>query len=253
MRRALVAVKRVIDYKVQIRVNKDNTGVEPAKMSMNPFDELAVEESIKLKESNLIDEIVVVSIGSSKNSETIRTALAMGADRGILVEVPEDVEVLPLDVAKILKSVVNKESPKVCLLGKQAIDDDSNQTGQLLAGLLNWSQGTFASQVQFVDDSNIRVTREVDGGLETVSLTLPSIITCDLRLNKPRYAALPQIMKAKKKELQTLSPDALGVQLSPRLKTISVTAPSARVGGGKVADVDELISKLDAAGFLKKQ
>mmetsp|Transcript_13877 Transcript_13877/g.17454 ORF Transcript_13877/g.17454 Transcript_13877/m.17454 type:complete len:253 (-) Transcript_13877:106-864(-) len=248
-RRVLVAVKRAIDYKVQIRVNKDNTGVEEAKMSMNPFDEIAVEEGVKMKENKLADEVVVVSIGPKKTSETIRTALAMGADRGIHVET--DQELFPLDVAKILQKVVEQESPQVCLLGKQAIDNDCNQTGQMLAGLLDWPQGTFASKVSLNEgEKTAEVTREVDGGLETIQVTLPAIVTCDLRLNKPRYAALPQIMKARKKALDQTTPEKLGVSLSPRLKVVAVHPPPKRQGGGKVEDVDDLIAKLDAAGVL---
>mmetsp|Transcript_134368 Transcript_134368/g.199977 ORF Transcript_134368/g.199977 Transcript_134368/m.199977 type:complete len:253 (-) Transcript_134368:32-790(-) len=248
-RRVLVAVKRAIDYKVQIRVNKDNTGVEDAKMSMNPFDEIAVEEGVKMKENKTVDEVVVVSIGPKKTSETIRTALAMGADRGIHVETDQDL--FPLDVAKILQKVVEQETPQFCLLGKQAIDNDCNQTGQILAGLMNYPQGTFASKITINEgEKTCEVTREVDGGLETIGLSLPAILTCDLRLNKPRYAALPQIMKARKKTLDLTTPEKLGVTPSPRLKVLSVNPPPKREGGGKVADVDELLAKLDAAGSL---
>lgn len=216
-RRVLVAVKRAIDYKVQIRINKDNTGVEDAKMSMNPFDEISVEQGVKMKENKLADEVVVVSIGPKKTAETIRTALAMGADRGIHVETDEDL--LPLDVAKILQKVVEKETPQICFLGKQAIDNDCNQTGQMLAGLLDWPQGTFAFNVDIQNEKTATVVREIDGGLETVEVQLPAVITCDLRLNKPRYAALPQIMKAKKKPLDVTDPAQLGVTLTQRLKT----------------------------------
>ena len=249
-RRVLVAVKRAIDYKVQIRVNKDNTGVEEAKMSMNPFDEIGVEEGVKMKENGQADEIVVVSIGSKKTAETIRTALAMGADRGIHVETEDDL--LPLDVAKILQKVVEQEKPQLCILGKQAIDNDCNQTGQMLAGLLNWPQATFAFKVTLEGEKSAQVVREIDGGLETIEVNLPAILTCDLRLNKPRYAALPQIMKAKKKPLDVTDPTKLGVTLSQSLKTIAVHAPPKREGGGKVADVQELIAKLGAAGLLPK-
>lgn len=249
-RRVLVAVKRAIDYKVQIRVNKENTGVEGAKMSMNPFDEIAVEEAVKMKESKGTDEVIVVSIGPQKNSETIRVALAMGADRGIHVET--DKELFPLDIAKILQKVVEKESPNICFLGKQAIDNDCNQTAQILAGLMKWPQGTFASKVVMGDgEKTVEVTREVDGGLETVGLGLPAVISCDLRLNKPRYAPLPQIMKARKKTLDTTTPEDLGITISDRLKVVAVHPPPKREGGGKVADVDELIRRLEETGALQ--
>ncbi len=241
--KALVAVKRVVDYNVKIRVKADKTGVELAnvKMSMNPFDEIAVEEAVRMKEAGKITEIVVVSIGPAGAQETLRTALAMGADRGILVQT--DAEIQPLAVAKILKAVVAKESPNLIVLGKQAIDDDANQTGQMLAALLGWPQGTFASKVELGADA-ATVTREVDGGLETINVKLPCIITTDLRLNEPRYASLPNIMKAKKKTIDTLAPDALGVDVAPRLATLKVEEPAKRQGGAKVADVATLIDKL---------
>ena len=241
--KALVAVKRVVDYNVKVRVKADKTGVELAnvKMSMNPFDEIAVDEAVRLKEAGKITEIVVVSIGPAGAQETLRTALAMGADRGILVQT--DAEIQPLAVAKILKAVTAKENPNVIILGKQAIDDDANQTGQMLAALLGWAQGTFASKVELGPDA-ATVTREVDGGLETINVKLPCIITTDLRLNEPRYASLPNIMKAKKKTIDTLAPDALGVDVAPRLTTLKVEEPAKRQGGAKVADVATLIDKL---------
>lgn len=241
--KVLVAVKRVVDYNVKIRVKPDNSGVELAnvKMSMNPFDEIAVEEAVRLKEAGKATEIVVVSIGPAGAQETIRTALAMGGDRGILVQT--DAEVQPLAVAKLLKAVVAKESPDLVILGKQAIDDDSNQTGQALAALLGWGQGTFASKVAPAD-GKVSVTREIDGGLETVELKLPAVVTTDLRLNEPRYASLPNIMKAKKKPIETVAPDALGVDITPRLTTLKVTEPAKRKGGVKVASVEELVAKL---------
>jgi len=239
----LVAVKRVVDYNVKIRVKPDGSGVELAnvKMSMNPFDEIAVEEAVRLKEAGKATEIVVVSIGPQTAQETIRTALAMGGDRGVLVQT--DAEVQPLAVAKLLKAVVAKEAPDLVILGKQAIDDDANQTGQALAALLGWGQGTFASKV-VPGDGAVAVTREIDGGLETVSLKLPAVVTTDLRLNEPRYASLPNIMKAKKKPIETLAPDALGVDITPRLTTLKVVEPPKRKGGVKVASVAELVSKL---------
>jgi electron transfer flavoprotein beta subunit len=238
----LVAVKRVIDFNVKVRVKADKTGVELAnvKMSMNPFDEIAVEEAVRLKEAGKATEIVVASIGPAAAQETIRTALAMGADRGILVQT--EAEIQPLAVAKILKAIVAKEQPNVVILGKQAIDDDSNQTGQMLAALLGWPQGTFASKVEL--GSEAVVTREVDGGLETLSLKLPAVITTDLRLNEPRYASLPNIMKAKKKPIETIAPDALGVDAAPRLVTLKVEEPAKRQGGTKVPDVATLVDKL---------
>ena len=241
--KVLVAVKRVVDYNVNIRVKADGSGVETAnvKMSMNPFDEIAVEQAIRLKEAGSVEEIIAVSIGPSKSQETIRTALAMGADRGILVET--DVATEPLAVAKLLKAVVEKEQPGLVLLGKQAIDDDCNQTGQMLAALLNWPQGTFVSKM-VLDSDGVNVTREVDGGLEKVGLKLPAVLTVDLRLNEPRYPSLPNIMKAKKKPLDTLKPDELGVDVTPRLQTLKVTEPPQRQAGVKVASVAELVNKL---------
>jgi len=239
----LVPVKRVVDYNVKIRVKADQSGVEltNVKMSMNPFDEIAVEEAVRLKEAGKATEIVVVSIGVLQSQDTIRAAMAVGADRGILVQT--DVAVEPLAVAKILKEIIGKEKPDLVIMGKQAIDDDSNQTGQMLAALLGWGQGTFASKIT-VDSGNVGVVREVDGGLETVSVKLPAIVTTDLRLNTPRYAALPAIMKAKQKPMETLTPDALGVDVTPRLKTLKVEEPAKRKGGIKVPDVDALIDKL---------
>ena len=241
--KVLVAVKRVVDYNVNIRVKADGSGVETAnvKMSMNPFDEIAVEQAIRLKEAGSVEEIIAVSIGPSKSQETIRTALAMGADRGILVET--DVATEPLAVAKLLKAVVEKEQPGLVLLGKQAIDDDCNQTGQMLAALLNWPQGTFVSKMA-LDSDGVNVTREADGGLEKFGLKLPAVLTVDLRLNEPRYASLPNIMKAKKKPLDTLKPDELGVDVTPRLQTLKVTEPPQRQAGVKVASVAELVNKL---------
>jgi electron transfer flavoprotein beta subunit len=246
----MVPVKRVVDFNVKIRVKADGSGVELAnvKMSMNPFDEIAVEEALRLKEAGKATEIVVVSIGPAQAAETIRTGLAMGADRGILVKVDGTVE--PLAVAKLLKKLVEQESPQLVILGKQAIDDDSNQTGQMLAALLGWSQGTFASKVA-LDSDSVDVTREVDGGLQTVSLKLPAIVTTDLRLNEPRYASLPNIMKAKKKPLDETSAEALGVDVTPRLKVLKTTEPPGRSAGIKVGSVAELVSKLkNEAGVL---
>jgi electron transfer flavoprotein beta subunit len=241
--KVLVAVKRVVDFNVKVRVKADGSGIETAnvKMSMNPFDEIAVEEAIRLKEKGTATEIVAVSMGPLQCQETIRTALAMGADRGILVQ--SDAELQPLAVAKLLKAIVDKEQPKLVILGKQAIDDDCNQTGQMLAALLGWAQGTFASKLAPAGDS-AEVTREVDGGLETVQLTLPAVITTDLRLNEPRYASLPNIMKAKKKPIETLTPEALGVDPAPRLRTLKVVEPSKRQGGSKVPDVATLVDRL---------
>ncbi|MDX1566059.1 MAG: electron transfer flavoprotein subunit beta/FixA family protein [Phycisphaeraceae bacterium] len=241
--KVLVPVKRVVDYNVNIRVKADGSGVETAnvKMSMNPFDEIAVEQAIRLKEAGQAEEIVAVSIGPAKSQETIRTALAMGADRGIHVQT--DIETEPLAVAKLLRQLVDKEQPKLVLLGKQAIDDDCNQTGQMLAALLGWAQGTFISRLSF-DGDRLDITREVDGGLEKLRLELPAILTVDLRLNEPRYASLPNIMKAKKKPLETLSPDDLGVDISPRLKTLKVTEPPKRKAGVRVNSVAELVEKL---------
>jgi len=239
----LVAVKRVIDFNVKIRVKADNTGVETqnVKMSMNPFDEIAVEEAILRKEAGTASEVVVASIGPRQAQETIRTALAMGADRGILVET--DAEVEPLAVAKMLKVLVERENPELVILGKQAIDDDSNQTGQMLAALLGWAQGTFASKLE-LSDGRVEVVREVDGGLETVRLKMPAVLTVDLRLNTPRYATLPNIMKAKKKPIDEMTPDDLGVDVTPRLETLKVTEPPKREAGVIVADAAELVDKL---------
>ena len=246
----LVPVKRVVDYNVKIRVKPDGSGVDLAnvKMSMNPFDEIAVEEALRMKEAGKASEIVVVSIGPQQAQETIRTALAMGADRGILVKTDATVE--PLAVAKILKAVVGNENPGLVILGKQAIDDDTNATGQMLAALLGWPQGTFASKA-VIGEGKIDVTREVDGGLQTVSLALPAVMTTDLRLNEPRYASLPNIMKAKKKPLDETTPDALGVDIAPRLTVLKTVEPGSRKAGIKVADVNELVSKLkNEAGVL---
>ncbi len=241
--KVLIAVKRVIDYNVKIRVKADQTGVETAnvKMSMNPFDEIAVEAAIRLKEAGTVSEIVAVSMGVQQCQETIRTALAMGADRGILV--PHDGELQPLAVAKLFKAIVDREEPRLVIMGKQAIDDDSNQTGQMLAALLGWGQGTFISGLT-VDGDAAEVVREIDGGLETLALTLPAVLTVDLRLNTPRYASLPNIMKAKKKPIETLSPADLGVDVTPRLKTLRVVEPPKREAGIKVDSVAELVAKL---------
>ncbi len=241
--KALVAVKRVIDYNVKARVKADGSGVDLAnvKMSMNPFDEIAVEEAIRLKEKGVVSEIIAVSLGVTQCQETLRTALAMGADRAILVE--SDAELQPLAVAKLLQAVAAKEAPQLIILGKQAIDDDSNQTGQMLAALLGWSQATFASKVE-VADGRAKVTREVDGGLETISIKLPAIVTTDLRLNEPRYATLPNIMKAKKKQFDVIKPADLGVDVTPRLITLKVVEPPKRKGGVMVKDVAELVAKL---------
>jgi electron transfer flavoprotein beta subunit len=243
----LVPVKRVIDYNVKPRVKADGTGVDLAnvKMSMNPFDEIAVEEAIRLREKGVATEIVAISIGVAKAQETLRTALAMGADRAILIQTDDEVE--PLGVAKLLAKVVEEEQPGLIILGKQAIDDDSNQTGQMLAALLGRPQGTFVSKVEVEGDS-VSVTREVDGGLETVKLSLPAIVTTDLRLNEPRYASLPNIMKAKSKPLAQKTPADYGVDITPRLETLKVVEPPKRTAGIKVADVDELVAKLKAMG-----
>jgi electron transfer flavoprotein beta subunit len=239
----LVAVKRVVDYNVKVRVKSDQSGVDIAnvKMSMNPFDEIAVEEAVRLKEAGHASEIIAVSCGLTQSQETIRTAMAIGADRGILVET--DVELQPLAVAKLLKAIVDKEQPDLIILGKQAIDDDSNQTGQMLAALLNISQATFASKVQLADGKAI-VTREVDGGLETISIKLPAVITTDLRLNEPRYVTLPNIMKAKKKQLDIVKPEDLSVDVMPRITTIKVSEPPARAAGVMVPDIKTLVDKL---------
>ncbi len=241
--KVLVPVKRVVDYNVKVRVKADASGVETAnvKMSMNPFDEIAVEEAVRLKEAGVVKEILVVSCGPAASQETLRTALALGADRAILVET--DAELQPLAVAKLLKAVAQKESPNFAILGKQAIDDDCNQTGQMLSALLGWSQATFASKLK-IAGGMAEVTREVDGGLETISVKLPAVITADLRLNEPRYVTLPNIMKAKKKPLETLKPDALGVDVSPRLATLKVDEPPKRKAGAKVPDAKTLVEKL---------
>ncbi|RJF85182.1 electron transfer flavoprotein subunit beta/FixA family protein [Azospirillum cavernae] len=241
--KVLVPVKRVVDYNVKIRVKADGSGVETAnvKMSMNPFDEIAVEEAVRLKEAGKATEIIAVSVGPATAQETLRTALAMGADRAILVQT--DAETQPLGVAKVLKALVDREGPTLVILGKQAIDDDCNQTGQMLAALLGWGQGTFASKI-VPGEGSLAVTREIDGGLETVELKLPAIVTADLRLNEPRYASLPNIMKAKKKPLETVTPDALGVDVAPRLTTLKVVEPAKRSAGVKVADVAALVDKL---------
>ena len=239
----LVPVKRVIDYNVKVRVKADQTGVELAnvKMAMNPFDEIAVEQALRIKEAGGADEVIAVSIGPSQNQETIRTALAMGADRGIHIEAQHDIE--PLAVAKLLKAVVDNENPGLVLLGKQAIDDDCNQTGQMLSALLGWAQGTFASALDIAGDV-AKVTREVDGGLEHIEVKMPAIVTVDLRLNEPRYASLPNIMKAKNKPLDSLTVDTLGVDITPRLTIEKVEEPASRAAGIKVADVQELVGKL---------
>jgi len=246
----LVPVKRVVDYNVKVRVKPDQSGVDLAnvKMSMNPFCEIAVEEAIRLKEKGVATEIIAVSIGPAQAQETIRTALAMGADRGILVQTDETVE--PLAVAKILKAIADEENPDIVLLGKQAIDDDSNQTGQMLAALLDWPQGTFASEVA-IADGKANVTREIDGGLQTVALQMPAVITTDLRLNEPRYASLPNIMKAKRKPIDTKAPADYGVDIAPRLEVLKVTEPPKREAGIKVESVAELVAKLkDEAGVI---
>jgi len=241
--KCLVTVKRVIDPYVKVRVKSDGSGVETAnvKMAMNPFCEIAVEQAVRMKEAGVVTEIVAVSIGLQQCQETLRTAMAMGADRGILVET--DAEVQPLAVAKLLKAIIAKEQPKLVIMGKQAIDDDSNQSGQMLAALLNWPQAAFISKIS-INGESADVTREIDGGLEKLVLKLPAVVTTDLRLNEPRYVTLPNIMKAKKKPLEVLKPDALGVDVAPRLKTLKVEEPSKRGAGVKVADVKELISKL---------
>ena len=247
--KVLVPVKRVLDYNVKPRVKSDGSGVDLAnvKMSMNPFDEIAVEEAIRLKEKGVVTEIVAVSVGPAKAQETLRTALAMGADRAILVQVDDGVEVEPLAVAKLLKAIADAETPGLVILGKQAIDDDSNQTGQMLGALTGWGQATFANTVEVTADA-ATVKREIDGGLQTVTVNLPAIITTDLRLNEPRYASLPNIMKAKSKPLDTKSPADLGVDITPRLKTLNVSEPPVRSAGVKVGSVDELVDKLKAMG-----
>ena len=241
--KALVAVKRVVDYNVKVRVKSDQTGVDTAnvKMSMNPFDEIAVEEAVRLKEKGVVTEVIAVSCGDAKAQETLRTAMAIGADRGILVETSEELQ--PLAVAKLLKALVDKEQPQLIILGKQAIDDDANQTGQMLAALADLPQATFASKVE-IEGDKAKVTREVDGGLETIAISLPAVVTTDLRLNEPRYVTLPNIMKAKKKQLDVMKPDDLGVDVTPRLKTLKVSEPPKRGAGIKVPDVATLVDKL---------
>ena len=241
--KVLVPVKRVVDYNVKVRVKSDQSGVDIAnvKMSMNPFDEIAVEEATRLKEKGVVSEVVAVSCGVAQSQETLRTAMAIGADRGTLVQT--DAELQPLAVAKLLKALVDKEQPQLVILGKQAIDDDANQTGQMLAALLDWPQATFASKIE-VEGEQVKVTREVDGGLETISLSLPAIVTTDLRLNEPRYVTLPNIMKSKKKTLETVTPEDLGVDVTPRLKTLKVVEPAARKAGIMVPDVATLVDKL---------
>jgi electron transfer flavoprotein beta subunit len=243
--KVLVPVKRVVDYNVKVRVKSDGTGVDIAnvKMSMNPFDEIAVEEAVRLKEKGAVTEVIAVSCGVTQCQETLRTAMAIGADRAILVETPADLELQPLAVAKLLKALVDKEGPSLVILGKQAIDDDCNQTGQMLAALTGMPQGTFASKVEVAGDK-VNVTREVDGGLETVSLSLPAVVTTDLRLNEPRYVTLPNIMKAKKKQLDIVKPADLGVDVAPRIKTLKVSEPPKRGAGVKVPDVATLVTKL---------
>ncbi len=239
----LVPVKRVVDYNVKIKLKSDNSGVdlENTKMSMNPFDEIAVEEAVRLKEKKICDEIIAVSVGSAKSEETLRTALAVGADKGILIETEEEVQ--PLEVAKILKEIIKKNNPDLVLMGKQAIDDDSNQTGQMLAALLSWPQGTFTSKLE-INGKKINATREIDGGLETLGMELPAIVTTDLRLNEPRYASLPNIMKAKQKPIEKITPGDLNIEIKQRLKTLKVTEPPKKEAGIKVDSVQELISKL---------
>jgi len=241
--KVLVPVKRVVDYNVKVRVKSDQTGVDIAnvKMSMNPFDEIAIEEAVRLKEKGIATEVIAVSCGLPQCQETLRTAMAIGADRGILVET--DVELQPLAVAKLLKAIVDKEKPDLVIVGKQAIDDDANQTGQMLAALADLPQGTFASKIEMAD-GRAQVTREVDGGLETISISLPAVVTADLRLNEPRYVTLPNIMKAKKKPLETVKPADLGVDVTPRLKTVKVSEPPARKAGVRVPDVATLVAKL---------
>ena len=248
--KVLVPIKRVVDYNVKIRVKSDNSGVEldTVKMSMNPFDEIAIEEAIRLKEAGTVSEIIALSIGPQQSQETIRTALAMGADRGILIKTDELVE--PLNVAKLIKAVSDEENPEIIILGKQAIDDDSNQTGQMLAALLGWSQGTFASELK-ISDGKINVIREVDGGLQTIDLNLPSVITTDLRLNEPRYASLPNIMKAKKKPIEEKSPEDYNIEISSMVEVIKVSEPAQREAGIKVETVEELVDKLkNEAGVI---
>ena len=250
--KALICVKRVIDYNVNIRVKTDKSGVETenVKMSMNPFDEIAVEEAVRMKEKGIVSEIIILSIGSDSCQETIRTGLAMGGDRGILVK-NQDSEIEPLNVGKVVQEICKKENPDILILGKQAIDDDSNQTGQILSTLLDCPQATFASKVEKNGDDSLNVTREIDGGLETIKVNIPCVITTDLRLNEPRYASLPNIMKAKKKQIDEYSPEDLKIDATPRLKTIRVDEPPPRQGGGKVADVAELVDKVkNEAGVI---
>ncbi|UCF77203.1 MAG: electron transfer flavoprotein subunit beta/FixA family protein [Betaproteobacteria bacterium] len=241
--KVLVSVKRVIDPYVKVRVKSDGSGVETAnvKMAMNPFCEIAMEQAVRMKEAGVVSEIVAVSVGTTQSQETLRTAMAMGADRGILVEADADVQ--PLAVAKVMKAIVEKESPRLVIMGKQAIDDDSNQSGQMLAALLGWAQVAFASKIE-INGDNADCTREIDGGLEKITAKLPAVVTADLRLNEPRYVTLPNIMKAKKKPLETIKPDALGVDVAPRLTTLKVEEPAKRGAGVKVADVAELVAKL---------
>ncbi|KPK15369.1 MAG: hypothetical protein AMJ67_15330 [Betaproteobacteria bacterium SG8_41] len=241
--KVLVSVKRVIDPYVKVRVKSDGSGVETAnvKMAMNPFCEIAMEQAVRMKEAGVVSEIVAVSVGTTQSQETLRTAMAMGADRGILVEADADVQ--PLAVAKVMKAIVEKESPRLVIMGKQAIDDDSNQSGQMLAALLGWAQVAFASKIE-INGDNADCTREIDGGLEKIAAKLPAVVTADLRLNEPRYVTLPNIMKAKKKPLETIKPDALGVDVAPRLTTLKVEEPAKRGAGVKVADVAELVAKL---------
>lgn len=241
--KVMVPVKRVVDYNVKVRVKADESDVDLAnvKMSMNPFDEIAVEEAVRLKEKGIVTEVIAVSCGPVTCQETLRSAMAMGADRAILVE--SNIELQPLAVAKLLKAICDKEGPSLLICGKQAIDDDSNQTGQMLAALMDWPQATFASKLELAGDK-VTVTREIDGGLETLAMSLPAVVTTDLRLNEPRYATLPNIMKAKKKPLDTIAADSLGVDISPRLKTAKVSEPAKRAGGVKVADVADLLNKL---------
>ncbi len=250
--KVLVAVKRVVDFNVKIRVKSDGSGVELAnvKMSMNPFDEIAIEEAVRLKEKGVVTEIVAVSIGPAKSQETIRTALSMGADRGLLIETPEGAPVEPLAVAKLLKGAVEAEAPTFIILGKQAIDDDCNKTGQMLAALLGWPQATIASKIA-IEGESATVTREVDGGLETIRIKLPAVITTDLRLNEPRYPSLPNIMKAKKKPLDVKKPADYGVEIAPRLKVLKTVEPPGRKAGIKVANAAELVAKLKEAGVLQ--
>jgi electron transfer flavoprotein beta subunit len=247
----LVPVKRVVDYNVKVRVKSDESGVELAgvKMSMNPFDEIAVEEALRLKEAGTASEVVAVSIGGAKVEDVLRTALALGVDKAVRVQTPEDAVIQPLAAAKILQKITEQENPNLVILGKQAIDDDANQTGQMLAALMGWGQGTFASDVK-IDGDSVEVTREVDGGLMTVGLNMPCIVTTDLRLNEPRYAKLPDIMKARSKPMETIEVESLGVDIAPRVSVLKVSEPPKRSGGVKVTDVDELLGKLKEVGAL---